>query len=608
MAAEHAPPGPSIPPRRTANVSRVMLRAPSPPVTLLTLVVVDAALAVLVWRPGESLTWLAELWIGVFLLPSVAAGFLTGPVAASLGGRLALRRSLLLALTATIVAVPLLVIWRGFTFLGPIAALPVPLVLLWAQGPVLWFRHMSLYGVSNAHHARSLPASAIQPVLAVLGVFVLTSPGAGDAVAAALFLVLAFLCCALLIRTTERPIRREFGVSGMSLIRPILDHINARDPAATEALESFFARHAIPADLRVTLLAFRANGATKATVVMPTVHPGPFAALGASDLPRKLTQALGPEAGAVFVPHTPCDHDLDLPTSREVERVAAGARDVFAGLRADRSTEVSPLVRPHEGSLARAQLLGGTVLVLVSQAPAPTDDIAYAVADRLVREFEAQGGPHVALIDAHNSYVEDQGDVAYGTPIASRLMGDARSAVTEALRNAVPGPAEIGVAARTGYSTGEHGIGPQGIRVLASRVGARTSALVLIDGNNLLVGLRQTILDRLRGLVDDAEVMTTDNHVVHEVDGGLNPVGERYPIDSLATDVRALVADALADLTPVETASGSADVPGVSVLGPGYTARLLTSLGDTLSVFANAFLTTFLLLVASSTVVLAALQ
>lgn len=576
--------------------------------TLGVLAGLDAVLAGLVWRPDQSLTWFVELWVGVFLLPAILAALLTGPLAAALGGRLVLRRSLLLALTATLASVPLVALWRVFTVLPAVAAIPAALVLLWSQGPVLWFRQMSLYGVSNADHSRSLPAAALQPLLATAAIFLFASPGPAGVATVVAVLVLGFLCCALLIRTTERPIRREFGVSGMSLIRPILDHINARDPAATDAMESFFARRAIPANLRVGLVAFLGKGRTKATIVLPTVHPGPFAALGGSDLPRKLTEALGPEAGVVFVPHTPCDHDLDLPTSGEVGRIASAARDVMTHLTPDPSGDASPLVLPHAGSLARAQVFGGTALVLVSQAPAPTDDIAYAVADRLVREVEADGGLRVAVIDAHNSYVEDEGDVAYGTPIADRLLADARAAIAEALRQRVRGVLEVGVAERTGYTTGEHGIGPRGIRVLAVRAAGRTAAYALIDGNNLLRGLRQPIVDGLRGLVDDAEVMTTDNHIVHEVDGGINPVGERYPVEALARDIRDLAERAVRDLTPVEVASGRTDVPDVPVLGPGYTARLLTSLGDTLSVFANAFLTTYLLLAASSTVVLVALR
>jgi len=49
-------------------------------------------------------------------------------------------------------------------------------------------------------------------------------------------------------------------------------------------------------------------------------------------------------------------------------------------------------------------------------------------------------------------------------------------------------------------------------------------------------------------------------------------------------------------------------VPSVKVLGPGLTARLLTSLGDTLAMFANMFPATLLLLLTSSLVVAFALR
>jgi putative membrane protein len=394
----------------------------------------------------------------------------------------------------------------------------------------------------------------------------------------------------------------------VSLIRPLLDHVGDRDPAATRALEAFFLKGAISADLKVSLLTFSREGKVRATVALPTVHPGPFAALGASDLPRKLSERLGSEAGLVLVPHTPSDHDLDLPSEDEVERVSRAARGLLEELPAAGPPRSSPLVSPYPGSLARAQLLGNMVLVVVSQAPAPTDDIAYSVADRVLRDLVHDGIPPVALIDAHNSYIEGQGDIAYGSPAAEKLAADTRAAVQAALAAAKDGPVEVGVAARGGYSTGEDGIGPQGIRALVVRAAGTTTGYVLIDGNNLVLGQRDPIVRELLGAVDAAEVLTTDNHVVHEVDGGINPVGERIPLPTLTHEAREVLDAAKGDLGPVEVRFGTREIPAVRVLGPGLTARLLTSLGDTLSMFANMFPATLLLLLTSSLVVAFALR
>ena len=593
-------------PARGRRYTRLLFRAPSPALSALLAGITSIASAALVWLPGG---YPSPFWLGlvaVFVVPSAVAQLVSTPLAGALGGRFPWRRSGLLALVSSLLAFALLVVWKGATALPTVTGWPLPAILLLLQGPILWFRHMTIFGVSRSSHSRSLPVSFLPPFAAVVGVFVVYPVSAPLITAAVLDLALGLGCAGLLLRAADRPLRREFQVSGVSLIRPLLDHVNQRDASATETIEAFFRRFAIPADLRVTLVNFRHGDSPVATLALPTVHPGPFAALGASDLPRKLDEALGGRAGTVLVPHTPCNHDLDLPSGAEVRQVTDAARGLLDDLPAAGRSRGSPLVAGRPGAIARAQVLGDTTLVLVTQAPAPTDDIDFSLADQLYREFA--GTIPLAIIDAHNSYVEGQGDLIYGTPAANRLMEDARSSIAEAARQARETPVEVGVSVREGYSIGEQGIGPHGIRAFVVRTAGTTTAYVLIDGNNLLLGMRDSILAAVRPLVDAAEILTTDNHVVHEVDGGINPVGERYAVESLAADIRAAVEEAKARLTPVEVRSGTVAVPSVPVLGPGWTARLLTSLGDTVSMFANALLTTFLLLLAGSLIVLLALR
>ncbi|MGI0132519.1 MAG: DUF2070 family protein [Thermoplasmata archaeon] len=591
------------PPRR-AGYSRFLFRAPSVTVSLGLVVLLNLALGAIVIVPASSLGLAVLEIVAVFVIPAIVAALGTVPASRALGGRLGLRRSVLLALSAGALVVPLAALGRGLAWAIPTVDLPTIWLILFLQGPILWMRHLSLFGIANPSHARSLPASLLQPALTILAAFAFTGPTLPLVTGALAFLVLGFACCALLLRAADRPLRREFGISGVSLIRPLLDHINEREPSATDTLERFFARFAIPADLRVSLLHLRSASGPVATIVLPTVHPGPFAALGASDLPRKIATRLGPRAGVVLVPHTPCNHDLDLPTTGEATKVADAAEALLTSMRPDAVGPVGPLVSPHDGSFARAQLLGGTAIVLVTQAPAPTDDIAFPVADRIYRSYRGRPGPEVAIIDAHNSYVEDEGDLFYGTPKAEKLVADVDAAVAAAVRAARPGPLEAGAAAKIGYTSRSHGIGPEGIRALVLRTHGTTSAYVLIDGNNLLRGIRPRILDALAPLVTTSEVMTTDNHVVHEVDGGINPVGERYPANALAEDAVAVVREAIGRLAPVTLGAGTSEVRGVNVLGPAWTERLLTSLGDTMSMFANGFAATFLLLLSTSLIVL----
>ena len=584
----------------------LLFAVPRPATATGLILLFGLALAVLLF--GTDRTRVVEAFVLAFAGPALVAAAATPALTAVVGGRFELRRSFFLATLTLLLALPIAAVWALALYLWPAQVPGVALLGVFLVGPFFWFRHMSLFGVGRTSHARMLPISLLQPVLYLIGLFVLIPPTPTLVVATAAFLVLAFATCVLLLRAADRPMRREFQSSGVALIRPLLDHVSDRDPHATEALEAFFLKSAIPADLSVSLLAFFRGGVPHATIALPTVHPGPFAALGASDLPRKLEEKLGPRAGVVLVPHTPCDHDLDLPSDAEVDRIAAASREVLAGLTTPLPARAGPLVAPYAGSLARAQLIGDVALVVVSQAPAPTDDIAFSVADRLIRELDRPGAPRVALVDAHNSYVEDQGDIVYGTPTAEKLEVDARAAIDAARAAAVDGPIAVGVATRGGYSIGTDGIGPQGMRALAVRAAGRTTGYLLIDGNNLLVGLREPIVRALERVVDVAEVMTTDNHVVHEVDGGINPLGERHPVEAFCREAKEVMAAAVADLAASDARFGSTRVPAVKVLGPGHTARLLTSLGDTLSMFTNMFAATFFLLLAGSLAIAFALR
>ncbi len=588
--------------------SRYIVRAPSVGRALAYLGVVVVADSLLVWFPGAELPTGVFGGLVVFLVPSLLAVALTPPLAAIRGGQFTARRSALLALTCAGFPLPFLLLWRALGLLLGTVPVSAAALLLLVQGFVLWFRHMSLFGMSNPRHGPTLPASLVQPLLSMAGIFLYFRPSLVFLAGAGAFLILGFLTAAFLLRSADRPLRREFDASGVSFIRPLLEHVSTRDPAATETLERFFSGFSVSANIRITALQFHSATGIKATVALPAVHPGPFAALGASDLPRKLGEILGPRTGTLLVPHTPCNHDLDVPSSTEVRRLGEAIGVLGESLRAPTRRGTSPLVEPYPGSWARAQVLGDAVLVVASQAPAPTDDIAFSVVDRFFETPPAGPGSTLALIDAHNSYREDAGDLTYGSSGARRLAEDIRKAIASANARVSETPIRVGVARRTGYRVGLDGIGPHGLSALVVETAGSRTAYVLIDGNNLVEGLRAPLLDDLRGLVDAAEILTTDNHVVHEVDGGVNPVGERYPLERLRADVVDVVRAALTNLENVEVRAGSGEVRDVAVLGPDWTARLLTALGDTLSMFSNAFFMTFLLLVASSAIVLAVLR
>ncbi|MGI0156721.1 MAG: DUF2070 family protein, partial [Thermoplasmata archaeon] len=289
----------------------LLFRSPPSPVVLVGSLGASLALASVLWWP--DLTLVEEGFLFVFAAPAVLAAFATAPLATALGGRLEFRRAIFLSLVVLLVQLPIALVWRGALMAWPSETPSVVFLGAFLAGPAVWARQMSLFGLSRPNHAASLPPALLQPVLSLVGLFFLIPPTLRVDAAAFLFVLLGFACAVGLLRAADRPLRREFQSSGISLIRPLLDHVALRDPSATRALEQFFEKFSSPIDLKVSLLSFSRPGRDRVTVALPTVHPGPFAALGASDLPRKLSEQLGTDAGTVLVPHTPSDHDLDLP-------------------------------------------------------------------------------------------------------------------------------------------------------------------------------------------------------------------------------------------------------------------------------------------------------
>jgi putative membrane protein len=141
----------------------------------------------------------------------------------------------------------------------------------------------------------------------------------------------------------------------------------------------------------------------------------------------------------------------------------------------------------------------------------------------------------------------------------------------------------LGVAWAPTPWTPDDGIGPLGVRVAVTRVAGVEAAYVLIDGNNMIPGLRADLLEAVRDVtgIDHVEVMTTDNHVVNRTRAD-NRVGERVDEAELARIVRSIATDARDDVEPVAVGGGT-ERATVTVFGNDRTETLATQANAALS-------------------------
>jgi predicted neutral ceramidase superfamily lipid hydrolase len=600
------------------RTSRLRFRGPAPWKTSLAILALSAVLPFLAFGYPVDHSPMAGLPAGaegsylsgllLFLVPGFVGGLLTTPLARSLGGRFPVRRSLFLGAAGLGIVGAMLALWRLLSLLVGGFSVEDPLIL--GFGLSLWLREITMIALSNRAHARSLPAGLSFPVVGLLLVGFWLGTDLVLVIESLVILAFAFLAAEALLRATDRPLLREFGEGSVVLLRPLMEHMSDRDPAASARMERFFEGISTRGDLDVGVLCFRSADRVKLALVAASVHPGPFAELGSSDFPKKVGRALR-EGGAeeAMVPHAPSTHAQDIPTSSEVSRVVAAARELVGSSRPG-AVRASPLVSPRQGSTARAQVLGDCVLVLLSQAPEPTDDIDYALGEMIREEGRRLGFRHVLVLDGHNSFAENRGDVPFGSPEGFRLLADAKAAMGAALAAAKPGgTVRLGVCHRTGFTPDRDGMGGEGLLVAVLEAAGSRTALALFDANNLRQGLREplrTILEQEAG--GPGEVCTTDNHVVHEVQGGSNTLGDRRGRKALEDDIRDATREAVGRLAPVEVASGETTVRGVRILGPGVVTRLMTALADSFALFWLFFLASFSLAALAGALLLAFLR
>ncbi|PSQ43995.1 DUF2070 domain-containing protein [Halobacteriales archaeon SW_7_68_16] len=592
-----------------AGLSRYVFRAPDWKTSLTFSLVLAAVTGVGVF---ETAYLLSDLWEGVFFIgvPTVAASILTTVVDRRIGGQMTPDRSSLLALTCELAVVAVLVVAGVVTVVTGLQQNFVFDALLVGLASIFAFRLFVLMAVSGHSTLRAVVPASIQTLVAAVLLFVysgtlrlltvggpvasayLSRPGkaprALQVVLPGDFVILGALCLIygaavyIFVMAIDRPWKRSLGVSVLDFVDGFVGHI----AEGTDDLEEFFEEIGEDAIVPVTVAAFRRPGGTeKARFVLPMIHPGPMGEIGGGNLPERVAREAD---GLAFPPHATAGHDFNLVTEREVDTLidaADRARDSITF-----GTEVSESVRARTGDAkVLGQAVGDDLLLVTTYSPEPADDVMYSVGLTAAAEARAAGFNDVLLADAHNCNDglggEDLGHVTPGSERSFELIEATKDAATD-LADAPTGRLELGVAwDRTDWGPSD-GIGPLGARVAVFDVDGQTTAYVLIDGNNMKLGLRDRIVDAIDA-VDHVEVMTTDTHVVNQLDS-VNQIGDRIDDDRLIALLLDLVDEALADREPVEGGVGSARAD-VTVFGNDRTetlashANAIVSLGGALA-------------------------
>ena len=385
-------------------------------------------------------------------------------------------------------------------------------------------------------------------------------------------IMIASIAVYLLLFSIDRLGQNTYGLPAMSLFRAfLLNWVTDQNAPLERHLEAM----GQDVDIEVSLLKFDGEK-PKAAVIVPLVHPGPFKNIGSSLLPSLLKSGYQSEfGGEACVPLGILGHELDLASQIQNQKLL---KEVLSHARLIASSELaSPHVKTKEGyATVCCQIFGETAFVSFSLAPKTTEDLPQELGRVVTEEAKRLGLRSAVLVNAHNSLT----DIVDTDEHVESL----RKAAFSCLQKAVLLPKQpFKVGAATVFPsefTIKDGMGTGGITALSVQVQGQKAVYVIVDGNNMVSGLREKLLSALSAFgFDESEVFTTDTHEVSaQVTGkrGYHPVGEAMDYDLLLDYVSEASKKAEANMERCLAGCEQFVIPRIRVIGEDRLAAITT--------------------------------
>jgi putative membrane protein len=573
--------------------------------------------------------------LGLLGIPAILSGFVSTPLAELLGGIFYFRRSFLLAFISTIIIFGVLLIAKFFSIWLEINMV---LLLIFCYALIFGVRHSVLIATSNYKHLNTIPSSINQTIFGFTFLLLISDAYkiSGHELLFYMFWfsIIFLISTVLWLRIVTRPFRRNFDVNGLLLMQNALTQFTKEKHSGLTLEKEFFSKIGTKADIRLGTICIRkkqsiknsnqswknnilkSKNDLKALILIPSVHPGPFGILGGSNLPVKLNKYVKGITSNLMVFHGPTTHDYNPVTTTECTKLSKAARRLVQNTQYHdkasffhRETFIpypkskSSKQNSSENFSLCAQRFGNGTIYIHTSSPYSTDDIDYPVGEAIIQKAQNETKNFALFIDAHNCLEPGTGQVFFGSKKANNMINLVTN-LNNKIKDAEEYYFKCGFANDTDFKI-KHGIGPMGIQVLLIKSIEKilkneryeskenrkySNAYILIDGNNIIPGLREQIIESLKGLVDEAEVFTTDNHIVNTTMGGYNPVGLNLNPKIILSRIKKLIKEAEKDCEPCEIGINSGIVKNIRILGQNTPLRLSATINATISIMRSSYI------------------
>lgn len=560
--------------------SKYLFSAPSWRGSLALILVIGIIIELISWRmsPGYQ-----SFGVYGFIIPGISTIVLTTFTVSLFHKPMPWNRSALIAAGCTVVAAIMcaigLIISRDLLLFAYATAL----------GVIFALRLLILISVADNHLIHMFIPAVNQSIIGFFGVWWLVKDPtfAWTTLTSLVFFGLSACSISWFINA---PLKRAYRISGTGFLNAFFAHLTD----GSKDLEEYFREIGEEAFVPQVSLFFHREHARDLIFTIPNLHPGPLGEIGGGNFPMEMRSRFEEE---IMVAHGCATHDLNLVAADEIDKVI----DAINNTRKSCVYQhiASRCNRVTSGSVSMMyQRFGDTLLLVSTRSPDKTEDIEFSIGHAIMCEGH-RITPNIGFVDAHNSIGDEIGVILPGTRIAHEYFTGARSAF-DAWDTLPVAPFEIGYAHVQLPFGRKDGFGDIGVQVMVVSVSDQKTAYVLIDGNNMNTGVRETLRDLVLSVVDEAEIMTTDTHVVNTV-SGKNPIGYHVPADDFSKYILEATNRAIADLRSSTVAGTTASCESVIVFGSNSIAQL-ASIANTILLYIipisfGILVSTFLLLI-----------
>jgi putative membrane protein len=473
------------------------------------------------------------------------------------------------------------IFWIAFILLGTALGLAIGSIwyirlLLLGFATIVTLRTVVFFSVVDASFIKRLAAVLLQPFFCVVPFAVFLVAANVSLLSFVPFLavspIIAFVAAFLFIQALDSIGKRKYGIASITIFKAFMLNWVA---ALNAPLESFLEKKGEDADVQVCILKFDSKK-PNAAFVMPLVHPGPFKNIGSSVLPSLLKQEYDKTfACNACVPLGLLGHELDVASQANNQKII-NAVTATATFEAAIGT-ASQLIRVSEGFVSTScQAFGKTAFLSFTLAPKTTEDLPAELGDIVQQEAAKVGFESVVVVNAHNSITSN--------PNIEATLDELRTVATKCLQQTAQQRQYAFEVGSTTVHPSEFslrdGMGEGGITAIVLHVAGQKIAYVIIDGNNMVSGLREKIVAALSSAgFPSGDVFTTDTHAVSAVvvgKRGYHPVGEAIDQEQLIKIIVDLARKADSNIEPCKAGYLSLVVPQVRVIG----AEFLESITD----------------------------